>query len=183
MTSEFRDEPWVPIVFSCSRTTTSRPNSARRRAAASPTTPAPITTASTSMPSSSFDGPPTYLVQRERQHHFAGAAVTAVAVDAPGSRRNSPPRSYGRVEPARDGGHSLIAKLSECRRWLIVLEDAMPGVVLVKHHPDWRIERGRQPMPRHERGRDRIADIVLESATRLANDLQQGAMVADLEDR
>src|SRR5271170_7276279 len=71
MTSEFRDEVWVPIAFSCSSTTTSRPSSARRRAAASPTTPAPITTASTSMPSSSSDGPPTYLVRRERQNHFA----------------------------------------------------------------------------------------------------------------
>src|SRR5271156_1072436 len=182
MTSEFRDDVWVPIAFSCSSTTTSRPSSTRRRAVASPTTPAPITTTSTSMPSSSSGGPPTYTVRRERQHHFAGPAVPAVAVDAPGSRRNSPPRSYGRVEPARDGGHSLIAKLPECRRWLIVLEDAMPGVVLVKNHPDWRRGRGREPMPRHERGRDRVADIVLESATRLANDLQQGAVVADLED-
>src|SRR5271155_6019102 len=89
MTSEFRDDVWVPIAFSCSSTTTSRPSSARRRAAASPTTPAPITTASTSMPSSSSGGPPTYLVRRERQHHFACAAVGAVA-DRAGSAWSGP---------------------------------------------------------------------------------------------
>lgn len=75
------------------------------------------------------------------------------------------------VEPTRDGGHSLVTKLPECGRWLVVLEDAVPGIVLVKHHPDRSIERRREPMPRHERGGDRIADIVLERVTRFAGDL------------
>jgi hypothetical protein len=55
--------------------------------------------------------------------------------------------SERRIEPARDGGDSLITKLSERCRWLIVLEDAMSGVVLVKHNPDRMIERGRELMP------------------------------------
>jgi hypothetical protein len=81
------------------------------------------------------------------------------------------------VDPTRDGGYSLVTKLSERCRWLVVLEDAVPRIVLVKHYPDRSIERRREPVSRHKRGRDRIANIVLERITRLTSDLQQRAMV------
>jgi len=54
-------------------------------------------------------------------------------------------------------------------------------IVLVEHHPDRSIERRREPVPRHKRGRDRIANFVLERITRLTSDLQQRAMVTDLK--
>src|SRR5262249_6672026 len=74
-------------------------------------------------------------------------------------------RARGRVESTCYGGHSLIAKLSESRRRLVVLENAMPCIVLVENHPDRGIERRRQLMPRHQRGRHRIANVVLERIT------------------
>src|ERR1700686_138457 len=76
-----------------------------------------------------------------------------------------------RVEPTRDSGYSLVTKLSERCRWLVVLEDAVPRVVLVKHNADRRIERGRELRPRHKRGRHRITNIVLERVARLTSDL------------
>src|ERR1700674_542880 len=76
-----------------------------------------------------------------------------------------------RVKPTRDSGHSLVTKLSERCRWQVVLEDAVPSIVLVKHHPDRSIERRREPVSRHKRGRDRIANIVLERITHLIRDL------------
>src|ERR1700730_10238136 len=87
----------------------------------------------------------------------------------------------GRVKPTGDSGHSLVTKLSERCRWQVVLEDAVPSIVLVKHHPDRSIERRREPVSRHKRGRDRIANIVLERVTRPTSDLQQRAMVTDLK--
>src|ERR1700731_3853394 len=85
------------------------------------------------------------------------------------------------VQPARDGGYLLVTKLSERCQWPVVLEDAVPSIVLVKHNADRRIQRGRELMPDHERGRDGIANIVLERVTRLASDLQYRAMITDLE--
>src|ERR1700730_4423157 len=76
------------------------------------------------------------------------------------------------VKPTRDSGHSLVTKLSERCRWLVVLEDAVPRIVLVKHNPDRSIERRRELMSRHKRGRDGIINIVLERVTRLTSDLQ-----------
>src|ERR1700730_6905290 len=76
-----------------------------------------------------------------------------------------------RVEPTRDSSHPLVAKLSERCRWLVVLEDGMSRVVLVKHNADRSIERGGELIPRHQRGRDRIADIILERVTRVASSL------------
>src|SRR5258708_39755739 len=40
------------------------------------------------------------------------------------------------VQSTRDCVHLLIGKLAECCRWLVILEDAMPGLVLVQHHAD-----------------------------------------------
>src|ERR1700676_457370 len=85
------------------------------------------------------------------------------------------------VEFARDGGYLLVTKLSERCQWPVVLEDAVPRSVLVKHNADRRIQRCRELMPDHERGRDGIANIVLERVTRLASDLQYRAMITDLE--
>jgi hypothetical protein len=76
-----------------------------------------------------------------------------------------------RVEPTRDSGHSLVTKLSERCRWLVVLEDAVPRIVLVKQHPNRSIQRRREPVSRHKRGCHRIANIVLERITRFSRDL------------
>ena len=59
------------------------------------------------------------------------------------SRPEQRPGERG-VEPARDGVYLLVTKLPECCRWLIVLKDAVPGIVLVKHNADRRIQRGRE---------------------------------------
>src|SRR5712671_5892601 len=75
------------------------------------------------------------------------------------------------VETTRHGGHSLVAELAERRRGPVVFEDAVPGLVLVEHDADRSIERGPELMPRHQRGGDRITDVVLERVTRLASDL------------
>jgi hypothetical protein len=47
------------------------------------------------------------------------------------------------VEPTRDDGYLLVTKLSESCRGLVVFEDAVPGIVLIKHNADRSIERGR----------------------------------------
>src|ERR1700736_2146126 len=75
------------------------------------------------------------------------------------------------VERTRHGGYLLVTKLSERCRWPVVLEDAVPSIALIKHNADRRIQRGRELMPDHERGRDGIADIILERVTRFASDL------------
>src|SRR3984893_18969450 len=75
------------------------------------------------------------------------------------------------VEYTRDGGYLLVTKLSERCQWPVVLEDAVPSIVLVKHNADRRVQRGREVMADHERGRDGIANIVLERVTRLTSDL------------
>src|ERR1700730_1546187 len=99
-----------------------------------------------------------------------------VSLGRPGQRARE-----RRVKSTRDGGHTLITELTESCRWLVVLEDPMSGVVFVKHHPNRRIERGRKPMPRHKRGCDGIADVVLERITRFAGNLQYRTMVTELE--
>ena len=69
------------------------------------------------------------------------------------------------IEVQLDSGHTLVAELTEGRRRLVVLEDAMAGVVLVKYHPNRSVKCGCKPMPCHLRGRDGIADVVLERIT------------------
>lgn len=73
-----------------------------------------------------------YLVRKQSQGHSA-ALVNA---------------RERRVEPTRDGGHTLVAELTESCRWLVVLEGPMSGIVLVEHRPNGGIERGRKSMPR-----------------------------------
>ena len=47
------------------------------------------------------------------------------------------------IQFPRDLRDSLVAKLSEKRRWEVVLEDRLPRLILVKHDAQRRIESGR----------------------------------------
>jgi hypothetical protein len=53
----------------------------------------------------------------------------------------------------------------------------MSVVILVEHHADRRIKRRRKLMPRHERRRNRVADVILKRLPRPTRDLQQRAMI------
>jgi hypothetical protein len=75
------------------------------------------------------------------------------------SRADQGARERG-VKPTRDSGHPLVTKLSERSQWLVILEDAMTHIVLLKQHSSRGIERRREAVSRHKRGRDRIANIV-----------------------
>src|SRR5260221_4617546 len=98
ITSEFRELVCVPIAFSASRITTSRPDRARARATARPTTPAPITTASsfsTRQPPLE-DERPDPGKRRDRRHRPGGAVEC-------GAQRGADDRAGGeadRTDPA-----------------------------------------------------------------------------------
>src|SRR6185503_4959807 len=83
ITSELRELVWVPIAFSASRMTTSRPDWASARAMASPTTPAPTTTASSfSTQQKPFEGECRGSGESGDGRHRARAAVERSAQQA-----------------------------------------------------------------------------------------------------
>ena len=91
--------------------------------------------------------------------------------------------SERRVEPACDDAHPLVVELPKHGRWPVVFEDSVSGLIFVEHHSDWRILPHRELMSRHERGRNRIADVILSRVARTTSDLQQRAVIPNQEDR
>jgi hypothetical protein len=87
-----------------------------------------------------------------------------------------------RVEPACDDAHLLVIELPKDGRWLVVFEDSVSGLIFVEHHADWSILRRCQLMPGHERGRNRVADVILSRVAGTTGDFQQRAMIPNQED-
>jgi hypothetical protein len=77
---------------------------------------------------------------------------------------------------------SLVPELAEQRGGPVIFEDRMPSLVLLKHDAQRRVEGGRQPVPCHPSGGERIADLVLHGLAREAGNAQQSAMIPDAED-
>jgi hypothetical protein len=106
---------------------------------------------------------------------------TAIETES-GSRAEKDTRKR-RVESACDDVHLRVIKLPKHRRWPVVFEHRVSGLIFVEQHADWRILRGRELMSRHERGRNRIADVILSGVASTTSDLQQRAMIPNQEYR
>ena len=56
-----------------------------------------------------------------------------------------------------------------------------PITVLAQQHPNWRVETCGNPVSRHLRRSERIADVVLYRPTLKTGDLKQNAMIPEAE--
>jgi hypothetical protein len=82
------------------------------------------------------------------------------------------------IEPMCDSGHLFVTELPECGRWLVVFKNAVSKVILVEHYADRSVQRRRESVSHHERGRNRVANVILQCVPRPVRDLQQRAMTA-----
>jgi hypothetical protein len=123
-----------------------------------------------------------FATGRHRDHLITQSIFGPTTIEAESASRAKKDAPKRRVEPACDE-HLFIIELPKHGRWLVVFEDSVSGFIFVEHDSDWSILRRRELIPGHERGRDRVADVIQSRVARTTSGLQQRAVIPNQEDR